>query len=261
MKDYRLPVFTHDLFLESYTRDPAAAPGRIESIRDAIADLSEFHEALPASWEDIQRVHTSRHIQEVIREGLERVASLAAGATVMAAVEGLQRPSFALVRPPGHHASADSSWGFCYYNNVAIAVEHLKHHGYINTAYILDFDLHYGDGTVNILSEKGYVAILNPQAEDRKEYLRLVEKDLGETQADIIAVSAGFDAHQQDWGGLLLTEDYAAMGAMVREACARLGVGCFSALEGGYNHAVLGKNVRAFLLGLLGLEGSVQEGA
>lgn len=256
MKEPRIPVFTHDLFLESYTRDPAAAPGRIECIRDAIADVSEFREAMPASWEDLQRVHTPRHIQEVIREGLDRVASLAAGATVMAAVEGLQRPSFALVRPPGHHASADSSWGFCYYNNVAIAVEHLRHHGHIRTAYILDFDLHYGDGTVNILGEKGYAAILNPQTEDRKEYLRLVEKDLAEAQADIIAVSAGFDAHQQDWGGVLLTEDYAAIGAMIRAACARLGIGCFAALEGGYNHTVLGKNVRAFLLGLLGRDAS-----
>lgn len=254
MKRHRIPVFTHDVFRESYTRDPAAAPGRLECIREAIADVSEFHEALPASWEDIQRVHTPRHIQDVIREGLDPVASLAAGATVMAAVEGLRGPSFALVRPPGHHASADSSWGFCYYNNVAIALEHLKHHGHIRTAYVLDFDLHYGDGTVNILGERGYAAILNPQTEDRKEFLRLVEKDLAEAQADIIAVSAGFDAHQQDWGGELLTEDYAALGSMIRATCKRLGIGCFAALEGGYNHAVLGKNVRAFLLGLLGRE-------
>jgi len=252
MKENRLPVFTHDLFLESYTKDPAAAPGRIEAIRTAIADFCEFHEVLPASWEDIQRVHTDRHIREVIREGLDRVASMAAGGAIMAALEGFHRPSFALVRPPGHHASSDSSWGFCYYNNVAIAVEHLKHHGLINTAYVLDFDLHYGDGTVNILGEKGYVAILNPQTEDRREYLRLVEDDLAEVRADVIAVSAGFDAHQQDWGGVLLTEDYHRIGTMIRDACARLGIRCFAVLEGGYNRAVLGKNVRAFLLGLLG---------
>lgn len=251
MQEDRIPVFTHDLFLEPYTKDPAAAPGRIETIREAIADFSEFHEVLPASWEDIQRVHTERHIRQVIREGLDRVASLAAGGAVMAALEGLKRPSFALVRPPGHHASADDSWGFCYFNNMAIAIEHLKHYGHIQTAYVLDFDLHYGDGTVNTLGEKGYVAILNPQTEDRKEYLRMVEKDLAEVQADVIGVSAGFDAHQLDWGGVLLTEDYHRIGAMIRETCVRRHIGCFAVLEGGYNHSVLGKNVRAFLLGLL----------
>ncbi len=252
MQDHRIPVFTHDEFLESYTKDPAAAPGRLEAIRRAIADIAEFHEVLPASWEDLRRVHTERHIQEVIREGLDRVASLAAGGAVMAALEGLKRPAFALIRPPGHHASADSAWGFCYYNNVAVALEHLRHLGHIETAYVLDFDLHYGDGTVNILGEKGYAAILNPQTENRLEYLRLVEHDLGAVRADIIAVSAGFDAHQLDWGGVLLTEDYHTIGALVREACTRLGIGCFAVLEGGYNHAVLGTNVRAFLLGLMG---------
>jgi len=171
----------------------------------------------------------------------------------MAALEGLKRPAFALVRPPGHHASADDSWGFCYYNNVAVALEHLKHHGHIQTAYVLDFDLHYGDGTVNILGEKGYAAILNPQTENRLEYLRLVEDDLATMKADIIAVSAGFDAHILDWGGVLRTEDYHALGTLVRSACRRLGIGCFAVLEGGYNHAVLGENVRSFLLGLLGV--------
>lgn len=252
MQETGIPVFSHDEFLEPYTKDPAAAPGRLESIREAIADIAEFCEALPASWEDLRRVHTERHIREVIRQGLDRVASLAAGGAVMAALEGLKRPAFALVRPPGHHASADSSWGFCYYNNVAVALEHLRHHGHIETAYVLDFDLHYGDGTVNILGEKGYAAILNPQTEDRLEYLRLVEKDLAAMRADVVAVSAGFDAHRQDWGGVLLTEDYHAIGAMVRAACTRLGIGCFAVLEGGYNHAVLGTNVRAFLLGLMG---------
>lgn len=252
MAETRIPVFTHDEFLEPYTKDPAAAPGRLECIREAIAPMAEFHEVLPASWEDLRRVHTERHLRDVMRRGLDRVASLAAGGAVMAAMEGLKRPAFALVRPPGHHASADDSWGFCYYNNVAVALEHLRHHGFIQTAYVLDFDLHYGDGTVNILGEKGYAAILNPQTENRVEYLRLVEKDLASMRADIIAVSAGFDAHLQDWGGVLLTEDYHALGAMVRSTCTRLGIGCFAVLEGGYNHAVLGENVRAFLLGLMG---------
>ncbi len=94
MEQSRIPVFTHDEFLEPYTKDPAAAPGRMECIRKAVADIAEFHEALPASWEDLRRVHTERHLRNVMRQGLDRVASLAAGGAVMAALEGLQKAGF-----------------------------------------------------------------------------------------------------------------------------------------------------------------------
>ena len=170
-----------------------------------------------------------------------------------AAEVGLSEPCFALVRPPGHHASADSSWGFCYFNNMAIALDHLKRNGRINTAYLLDFDLHYGDGNVNILRDKGYVTIHNPTSHDREAYLAEVEAGLAEAKVDIIGVSAGFDNHVQDWGGLLTTQDYQTMGRMVLEASHRSGAGCFGILEGGYNHNVIGQNVKAFLRGLQGL--------
>lgn len=245
-----MKVVTHPAFREVYTQDPAAAPGRIECIVEAIQDLAQWVEAAPATREDVALVHTERHIHRVAGLGLEAIALLAAGGTIQAAHIGLEEPAFALVRPPGHHASADRSWGFCYFNNVAVALEHLRHRGHIRTAYVLDFDLHYGDGTVNILRDKGYAAILNPQARDRKSYLETIEKDLEAMEADIVAVSAGFDQHQQDWGGLLLTQDYEAIGGLVRAACRRRQIGCFGALEGGYNHQVLGKNVRAFLKGL-----------
>jgi acetoin utilization deacetylase AcuC-like enzyme len=75
---------------------------------------------------------------------------------------------------------------------------------------------------------------------------------LSKTDADMIAVSAGFDNHEADWGGLLKTEDYRYMGNLVREAARRNGGGCFGLLEGGYNHAVLGINVLAFIEGLEG---------
>jgi len=110
--------------------------------------------------------------------------------------------------------------------------------------------LHYGDGNVNILGSRGYVEIFNPTAHNRIDYLESVKKSLAQTDAGMIAVSAGFDNHEQDWGGLLKTEDYLYMGKLVREAARRNSGGCFGILEGGYNHSVLGKNVLAFLEGL-----------
>lgn len=69
-------------------------------------------------------------------------------------------------------------------------------------------------------------------------------------QADIINVSAGFDNHIQDWDKLLTTDDSRPMGMMVGPAAKRYGGGCFGILEEGHNHAVLGQNVLAFILGL-----------
>jgi len=63
------------------------------------------------------------------------------------AIEG--KPSFGLIRPPGHHASPDSCWGFCYFNNIAIAIRRLIDEGRVKKALIIDFDLHFGDGTFN----------------------------------------------------------------------------------------------------------------
>ncbi|HOW99678.1 MAG TPA: histone deacetylase family protein, partial [Deltaproteobacteria bacterium] len=109
---------------------------------------------------------------------------------------------------------------------------------------------HFGDGTVNILGHRGWVSILNPDAHDRNSYLRLVLNALDETRADMIAISAGFDNHLQDWGGLLATDDYREMGRAARQAALRNGGGCFAILEGGYNHRVLGQNVLALIEGL-----------
>jgi len=68
----------------------------------------------------------------------------------------------------------------------------------------------------------------------------------------MIAVSAGFDNHIQDWGGTLATGDYQEMGRAVREASVRNRGGCFAVLEGGYNQRVLGHNVLALIKGLSG---------
>jgi len=239
-------------YKQVYSSDPASSPGRIEAIEFALAGKVNYIEPQPASEEDIGLIHTPRHIAEVRREGVYDIAALAAGGAIKAAEIGLSEPCFAVIRPPGHHASADSAWGFCYFNNMAVALVKLKRKDKIKKAFILDFDLHVGDGNINTLEPKGFVTILNPGGSDRSEYLKTVTNALNKTDADMIAVSAGFDNHEDDWGGLLRTEDYTYMGKLVRETARRNNGGCFGILEGGYNHAVLGKNVLAFIEGLDG---------
>ena len=245
-----MKVVYHEDYNEVYSNDPASAPGRIQAVEKALRGRVTFVEPVAATREDILAVHTPEHVRSVEREGVYDIAALAAGGAMMAAQIGLTEPCFALIRPPGHHASSGSAWGFCYFNNMSIALEKLKREGKIKKAFILDFDLHYGDGNVNILVNKGYVTILNPASADRNEYLRNVQNDLRTTDADMIAVSAGFDNHEADWGGLLKTEDYKYMGKLVRETARRNNGGCFGILEGGYNHNVLGGNVLAFIEGL-----------
>ena len=210
----------------------------------------EFLEPTPANEEDIAAIHTLSHIDYVRRIGLYDISSLAAGGAIQAAFIGLKEPCFALIRPPGHHASADRSWGFCYFNNMAIALERLKREKAINRAFVLDIDLHFGDGTVNIFQKKDYVTIFNTSSNIRESYLKEIAKELKEQQSDIIGISAGFDNHKDDWGGLLETQDYTTIGEMVRETCEKKRCGCFAILEGGYNHQVLGHNVQALLEGM-----------
>ena len=133
---------------------------------------------------------------------------------------------------------------------MAIALEHLRRSGTIQTAYVLDIDLHFGDGTMNILKNKGYVTIHNVLAYERLSYLGEVRDEMEGVQADIIGISAGFDNHEEDWGGVLKTDDYRTIGRLVRSAATRNGGGCFAILEGGYNHRVLGHNVLALIEGL-----------
>jgi len=71
-------------------------------------------------------------------------------------------------------------------------------------------------------------------------------------RSDMIGISAGFDLHEDDWGGVLKTQDYFQIGQWVRQSALRSGGGCFGVLEGGYNHWVMGQNVKALLKGLAG---------
>ena len=245
-----MQVIFHEDFYQVYTSDPAAAAGRMEAIVQIIEPHVEFVKARPATEAQISLAHTQAHINYVRQCGLYDISTLAAGAAIQAAEIGLMRPCFALIRPPGHHASSDSSWGFCYFNNMAIALQTLKQKKQIDTAYTLDIDLHYGDGTVNILEGKEFAHVHNLEGMDRPAYLAEIKNEMKHVQADLIGISAGFDNHQDDWGGLLTTEDYYTIGDQVKAASKRCGGGCFGILEGGYNHQVLGQNVLALIQGL-----------
>ncbi len=245
-----MQVFFHSDFYPVYTSDPAAAKGRMEAIVRVIEPHVTFVTAEAADDAEVAAVHTPAHIEYVRDSGVYPVALLAAGGAVQAAWRGLSEPCLALVRPPGHHASADTCWGFCYFNNMAIAITALLRADRIRSAFILDIDLHYGDGTVNILGERKEVLIHNVEARQRDRYLQEVELALAGCEADIIGISAGFDNHREDWGGVLNTEDYYQIGRKVRRAACRNQGGCFAVLEGGYNHEVLGQNVLALIQGM-----------
>lgn len=242
-------VIFHQDFRKSYSLEPAAKEHRMDCVLEAIRDKVEFVEAESAEYNDIAACHTTEHIQNVTQMGRYDIAALAAGAAIQAANIGLEEPSFALVRPPGHHASSDCSWGYCFFNNIAIAISKLKHQGKIRKAFVLDIDHHDGDGTINILGTKGYTRICNPNELNPDSYLDAVEKALSDN-FDIMGISAGFDSHKNDWGGVLDTEHYREIGKIVRRASKKNNAGCFAVMEGGYNQEVLGQNVREFIQGV-----------
>lgn len=245
-----MKVIFSEYFYQVYTHDPAAASGRMESVVRALQGRVEFVEAESAAIEDIAAVHTKTLITDVRRQGLYEIAALAAGAAIQTATIGLSEPCFGLIRPPGHHASADSCWGFCFFNNMAVAITALKNRGQIQTALILDIDLHFGDGTVDILRDNPYARVYNVHAQDRIAYLEEVAGELDRDRYDIIGISAGFDNHEDDWGRVLKTEDYYEIGRLVRQAAFKAKGGYFALLEGGYNHRVLGQNALALIEGM-----------
>ena len=245
-----MKVVFHDFFYPAYTSDPAAVTGRMEAVMKSLPTDTEIISPDAATENQIRLAHTASHVQAIRRQGVYDIAALAAGAAIETARIGLREPAFGVIRPPGHHASADSAWGFCFFNNMAVALLTLKSEKQFETAMILDIDLHFGDGTVNILDEADWVSIYNPSKNSRSAYIQEIERLLEHAETDLIGISAGFDNHLQDWGGLLPTDDYYVIGKMVREAAKKCGGGCFALLEGGYNHAVLGQNVTALMNGL-----------
>ena len=249
-----MKIIFHERFYEVYAADPAAAAGRMEAIVAALGKDFPFVTAPPATDKDLTRVHTADHLERIKRDrDVYPVGVLSAGGAILAAQLAYERgPAFALIRPPGHHASPDSCWGFCYFNNMAIALRKLIKEGKIKKALVLDFDLHFGDGTENAFMGNPNVDYFHPEGSSNKDFIQKIERHLERSgDFDILAVSAGFDRHVDDWGGLLETEDYLKIGTLVKTHSQKVCRGRrFGVLEGGYNHDVLGHNVRAFVEGM-----------
>lgn len=247
-------VIFHQDYYKVYASDPAADTGRMEAIVEELPDF-KFVNPKPAIDKDILLVHTDKHLLRVksSREQVYPIALLAAGGAILASEYAClqSEPMFALIRPPGHHASPEGFWGFCYFNNIAIAIKKLLSEKRITKAAIIDFDLHYGDGTDNTFRASSDVVYYHVEGQTRNQFVQNVKKFFQSLdEVDIIGVSAGFDRHEDDWGGLLTTEDYHSIGNIIRKFSEDLCPGKrFGVLEGGYNHNVLGKNVRAFLNG------------
>ena len=252
-------VFHERYYNSSYAIDPAASEGRLDGIMSLIKSKPELYEIITpntASEADILRAHGRNHYERIKKDPLlYELAALAAGGAIMAAETAYDGdPSFGVIRPPGHHASADSCWGFCYFNNMSISLLKLFSKKKIKKAFILDFDLHTGDGNINILQNRndGFkVSILNPYSSERRKYLQEVEEYMKTlTDVDIFAASAGFDQGIDDWGALLYPEDYTDLGRLMKEYSEKICRGRrYAILEGGYNHEVIGLNADSFCKG------------
>lgn len=202
----------------------------------------------------------------------------AALAATDAVIAGELENAFCAVRPPGHHACRDKAMGFCFINNVATAAKYaLERHGLKRVA-IVDFDVHHGNGTEDIVAGDGRILMVSfyqhpfyPHGGSRSDADNLVNvpvpayskgmavRELIEAlwmprleahQPEMIFISAGFDAHREDdLGQLGLVEaDYAWITERVKDVARRHGKGrIVSCLEGGYNLSALGRSVEAHL--------------
>ena len=247
-------------YFEVYDHTSAGEPGRLEPTYNALKEDPDFIFVNPkmASEKEIERAHSIRHIKEIKNEisnfkiNLYDIAKLAAGGAIMCAdIAKNGEPAFGLIRPPGHHASHDSCWGFCYFNNMAISLLHLRETTDVKRAFILDFDLHIGDGNIDILRKFNDYEIFNPHANSEESYLNKVRDKLKNARdCDIIVASAGFDQGVGDWGNLLSPNAYFQIGTMMKEfAENRCGGRRYALLEGGYNFEKMAINIKAFCKG------------
>jgi acetoin utilization deacetylase AcuC-like enzyme len=241
-----MTIVFHEKYFDVYSGDPASAKGRLDTPYRLLKEEFEFVRPTAASEADIQLVHTKDHIERIRRDAsLYEVATLAVGGAIAAsdiAADG--GVAFGLIRPPGHHASPNSCWGFCFFNNIAIAVKKLLSSGMVDKALIVDFDLHFGDGTDNTFRSEPSVVYhhMGSRVEDLSTYLDALD-DFG-----VVAVSAGFDRGIADWGGSLTDSDYHDIGVLLKEFAESHCHGRrFAVLEGGYNHQTLGRTMTTFL--------------
>ncbi len=210
-------------------------------------------------------------------QGSLRAARLAAGSGIQAVdlvLSGFADNVFCAVRPPGHHAELAYSMGFCIFNNVAIAAEHALKNPDINKVAILDFDVHHCNGTVDIFKDREEVlvcssfqhpfypnryndfqndhVIISPlvAGSGSYEFRAAIESDwtpaIEKHKPDLIFVSAGFDAHEDDPVGELnlVEEDFSWVTRLIRDyAASYTGNRIISSLEGGYNLDALANSV------------------
>ncbi|MEY4642566.1 MAG: hypothetical protein RLZZ227_2560 [Pseudomonadota bacterium] len=197
-------------------------------------------------------------------------------------MQGATKHAFCITRPPGHHATPDRAMGFCLFNHVAVAALHAMQQHRLQRVAIVDFDVHHGNGTQDILNGRAgmlYVSThqspLYPgtgrEEENRKGNIHNVPlpagtgddsyrqiftdevlPELAAFKPQLLLVSAGFDAHKADpLAGIALTETtYAWLGRQLRQAANEYAQGrLLSVLEGGYNLDVLGASVAAYIEG------------
>jgi acetoin utilization deacetylase AcuC-like enzyme len=259
--------------------------------------------AQPATKQMLMRAHTQAHLERVEHGADELVrgavayamldpdtimnrhtleaATLAAGAGVLAVdfvLSGQNPRAFCAVRPPGHHAERARAMGFCFYSNIAVAAMHaLEHHGLKRVA-IVDFDVHHGNGTENIIASDERVLMLSsfqspfyPYSGEQPLGTNMVNVPLSEGSGgvtlkqavtehwqpainafrpELIFISAGFDAHRMDpLGGLAWdTSDYEWVTQwLVDQANLHSQGRIVSMLEGGYHLDALAQSVCAHL--------------
>jgi acetoin utilization deacetylase AcuC-like enzyme len=296
-------------------------PERLRAILDHLAGSEAFAGALVEDAEGlveeadlaaaIRAVHDPAYVERLARAvergdglidsadnplspGTWDAATAAVGASLAAArwvaedpADDGPRHAFVATRPPGHHAERARAMGFCYFNNVAVAVEDLVRAGRAGRAAILDFDVHHGNGTQHLFEERadvfyaslhqwpfypgtgareergrgaGLGTTLNvplPAGTGDDELLGAMDEEvlpaLEAFGPDLLAVSAGFDAWRGDpLGGMRLSEEgYRELGLRVaRFAAGRPRGRSLTLLEGGYDLAALPRLVEAYLTGL-----------
>ncbi len=202
-------------------------------------------------------------------------------------MDGSLSSAFCATRPPGHHAEHDKGMGFCFFNNIAIAAAYAKTRYKLKRVAIVDFDVHHGNGTEDIvrnkfkndgsflfcstyqypfypfeMQESNTPPVINtPLLATTKgpEFRQAITDNwlpaLHKFKPEIIFISAGFDAHIEDeMSQVSLTElDYRWVTDELKVIANEYSQGrIISVLEGGYAHGALGRSVVAHINGLIG---------
>jgi acetoin utilization deacetylase AcuC-like enzyme len=262
---------------------PLASPTQLELAhgRMYIASLQGLAQRLAQEIEAGGPNHLQIDPDTAINPHTWQAALRAAGAALAATdavMAGELSNAFCAVRPPGHHACRDKAMGFCFFNNIAIAAKHaLDHHGLQRVA-VVDFDVHHGNGTEDILSSDPRALMvgifqhplypysgahstatnmlnLPVPAYTKGDAIReMFASDLlprlDAFKPQMVFISAGFDAHREDELGQLglVESDYEWMTQQISAIAKRHAQGrIVSCLEGGYALGALARSVEAHL--------------